>query len=273
MKTRQILMFGFCVMAAVLFSGCTICDCRCPKVGPGPVPPPFPKPIPVYEMVKLVERHDVLRVFISGEGATEPERQLAGRLVFQAKGGLASDKAEVRLEKEASDAVLSIRPRLTTVDHDGNYWRLNCEVQSELRASNAKRVFAAKSFKMVAPRRVLGLENAVKQFEDEGGRAVSDWCAKELKHVFDRDVEVALLNIELVQKPVDAERNVVADNRQIMAIGEGLQRMPGLISYELTGRNESQGTCTYRVVYFRKDYPNGIGTHVSVMANKVVLHR
>jgi len=268
MKTRQILMFGFCVMTAILFSGCTICDCRCPV----PVPPP-PRPVVVYEMVKLVERHDVLRVFVSGEGATDSERQLAGRLVFQAKGGLASDKAEVRLEKDASDAILTIRPRLTTVDHDGNYWRLNCEVQSELRASNAKRVFAAKSFKFVAPKRVLGLENAVKQFEDEGGRAVSDWCAKELNHIFDRDVEVALLNIELIQRPVDAQRNVVEDNRQIMAIGEGLRRMPGIISYELTGRNEGQGTCTYRVVYFRREYPNGIGTHVSVMANRIVLHR
>ncbi len=275
---RKILLFGVCVMAVVWLSGCTTCDCQCPKPpyvdykdgGNNPPPPPPP---PVYEMVKLVERQDVLRVFISGDGATDPERQLAGRLVFQAKGGLASDKAEVRLEKEASDAVLSIRPHLTTVDHDGNYWRLNCEVQSELRASNTKRVFAAKSFKFVAPKRVLGLENAVKQFEDEGGKAVSDWCAKELKHIFDRDVEVALLNIELVQSPADAKRNVVADNQKIMAIGEGMRQMPGLISYELTGRNESQGTCTYRVVYFRKDYPNGIGTHVSVMANRIVRHR
>ena len=271
---RLMTMLVLCAMAAV-FSGCAHCErpVERPVIIENPVPVVPPQTRVSYETVKLVEHHDVLSVFVCGEGATDTERQLAGRLVFQAKGGLASGKADVRLDKGASDTILTIRPRLTTIDHDGNYWKLNCDVQAELRAGNAARVLAAKSFKFAAPQRVLGLENAVKPFEIEGGKAVSGWCAKELKQVFDREVKVALLNIELVQSQANAPRNVAEDSRQIMAIGDGMKQMAGLVSYALTGRDAEKGTCTYRVVYFHKDFPNGIGTAVNVMANSIVLQR
>ncbi len=264
---KKIKVFGIGILLAVLFSGCKTVNNNYYGTTP---PPPRVK---TTETIKLSENHDVLRLFISGEGATEQERQLAGRLVFQAKSGVASNRAEVRLDKASADAVLSIRPHLVTVDHDGNYWRLNCELQTELRATNTQRIFAAKSFKFVAQKRVLGLEAAVAQFEPDGGKAVSDWCAKELTKVYDREIGVSLLVIELPKQLSGARRDSVSDNRLIMRIGDELKRMQGLVSYELTGKDEENGTCTYRVVYFRQAYPNGIGTHVSVMVNQIVYHK
>ena len=271
MKKRQNLVLGFCVMAMALFSGCKqniIIHEGKAEIG---------RPVPPVRTMRVVEltrsHHDVLKLFVMGEGATDSERQLAAKLVAQVKGGVAPQRADVRTDMNSADLVLRVRPHLTTVDHDGNYWRLNCEVLAEMQTRNAESIVAGKSFKYVMDKRVLGLEAAMSPIAEKGGKDVSNWCSSHLAEAFGREVGIALLSIELPPPPKGMQRNPVNDNRAILSIGEELRGMPGLLSYELTGKDEGLGICTYRLVYFRKSFPNGIATHVSAAVNKPVMYK
>lgn len=272
---KSVLMSVLCVMAVVLFSGCSqniYIDGQ--KTDHGRL---IDRPQPPARTMRVVEisrpQHDVLKLFVMGEGATDAERQLAGKLVSQAKGGVAPERADVRLDKKSADIVLNIRPHLTTVDHDGNYWRLNCEVLAEMQTRNAERVVASQSFKYVMDKRVLGLEAALAPFAEKGGKDVAAWCSKNLASLFGQEVGIALLAIELPQVPNGQNRNALDDNRDIVSIGEKLNGMAGLLNYELTGREVEKGVCTYRLVYLRKNFKSGIDTHVSVVLNKPAMHK
>ncbi|MBP5672674.1 MAG: hypothetical protein J6X49_09805 [Victivallales bacterium] len=280
---KQNLMLGVCVLAAALFCGCRSTNKNAtnlqiihPKAvvintgaeqGSLPIDPQFNvtggDEVNGESLTVLAEHHDKLRLFISGEGATASERLLADRLTFQTTSGVASDVAEVLNKQSISDIVLRIRPHLVTVDHDGNYWRMNCEISAELRGNNMIRTFASKTFKFEAPQRVLGLEKAESQFDAAGGKAVAEWTAAELRKVFEEEIGVSQLAISLPGK----SRNTVDDSRYIQDIGAKLQKLNGLVSYELTGKDSQKGLCVFRLVYFRSSFPTGISTHVSAVLN------
>ena len=231
------------------------------------------KPKPVAETQKIIllnDRKDMLRLMLKPEGTAPDEKGLAQNIAQQTAGALSGDDARIVTEG-ICDIRLVIRPKLTQVDRDGDYYRLNCSVVVEMKSAASNRIFGSKTIKIVSPRRVLGKEAAVSKFEEPAAKAVSDWCRKELQRLANSEIGSTVLTMQL-RTVKNKKRDLKRDAAVIREISEQLGKLPNLVTYELVGQDNEKGTCQYRIVYFISAYPGGIANAVSALVGTIAQH-
>ena len=229
------------------------------------------KPKPVAETQKIIllnDRKDLLRLTLKPEGSSKEEMGLAKNIAQQTAGELSGDDAKI-VTSGKCDIRLVVRPKLTLVDRDGDYYRMNCSVVIEMKSAASNRIFGSKTIKIVSPRRVLGKEAAVAKFEEPAAKAVSEWCRKELHRLANTEIGSAVLTIQL-RTVKGKKRDPKRDAAEIKAISDELAKLPNLVTYELVGQDNENGTCQYRVVYFISAYPGGIANAVSALVGTIV---
>ena len=227
------------------------------------------KPLQKTEKSVLLGAHkDLLKLFVKLEGKNSDENALASDILRRIQGALSSNDAKV-VTAGNCDVRVVIRPKLTTVDQDGGYYRMNCAVDVEMTSADGRRVFGTNTIEVAAPRRVLGKDAAISGLAEPAANKTSDWCRSELKKVTDAEVGATILSIQLPTVPNGEKRNAVTDAANIKTIGDEIAKLPSLVTYELVGQDSQDGTCQYRVVYFISKYPNGIANEVSVLLSKV----
>lgn len=224
------------------------------------------------QIILLGDQKDLLRLSLKPEGVDADEKRLAAQIVQLVTGAVSSDDARVQEFGEA-DLRLTIRPKLATIDRDLDYYRMNCDVVIELKAVNSSRIFGAKTLKLVSPRRVLGRDAAIAQFDEPAARESAEWCRNELKRIADRELGVAVLTLQLPSVEEGKARNPQQDASNIKAIGDNLRKLPNLVSYEFVGQDEENGTCQFRVAYFKSAYPGGIANEVSALIGTIARHK
>lgn len=225
---------------------------------------------PVEETRKIIllnDQKDLLRLILKPEGNSQDEMLLARNIAQQTSGALSSEDAKI-LTGGNCDIQLIIRPKLIQVDQDGDYYRFNCDVAVEMKSAFSKRIFGRKTFKIISSRRVLGKDAAVAKFEEPAAKEVSGWCRKELHRLANTEVGSTVLNIQL-RTVKDQKRDPKQDATEIKAINDQLAKLPNLVTYELVGQDNENGTCQYRVVYFISAYPSGIANAVSALVGTI----
>lgn len=231
-----------------------------------------PKPVArTRRIILLGDQKDLLRLTLKPEGISAEEKKLAADIAQLTTGAISSDAARI-MASGNGDLRLTIRPKLKTIDKDLDYYRMNCDVVIELKAVNSDRIFGARTIKLVSPRRVLGKEAAISQFDEPAARESAEWCREELKRIADQELGVALLTIQLPTVPKGEKRRPEQDAARIKAIGDNLRKLPNLVSYEFAGQDEENGTCRFRVAYFRSAYPGGIANEVSALIGTIARH-
>ena len=229
------------------------------------------KPKPAAETKKIIllnDRKDLLRLMLKPEWNGKDEMGLARNIAQQTAGALSSEDAIV-VTGGKCDIRLVVRPKLTLVDRDGDYYRMNCSVVIEMKSAASNRIFGSKTIKIVSPRRVLGKEAAVAKFEEPAAKAASEWCRKELHRLANTDIGSAVLTIQL-RTVKGKKRDLKRDAAEIKTISDELAKLPNLVTYELVGQDNENGTCQYRVVYFISAYPGGIANAVSALVGTIV---
>ena len=226
------------------------------------------KPVAETQKIILLDDHkDLLRLMLKPDGASSDEKGLARNIAQQTAGALSGDDAKV-VTGGVCDIHLTIRPKLTQVDRDGDYYRMNCSVVVEMKSATSNRIFRSKTIQIVSPRRVLGKEAAVSKFEEPAAKAVAEWCRAELQRLNNSEIGSTILTMQL-RTVKDEERDPKRDAAEINAISEQLAKLPNLISYELVGQDSEKGTCQYRIVYFISAYPGGIANAVSALVGTI----
>ena len=220
------------------------------------------------KIVLLGDQRDLLRVILRAEGRDADARALAAETAQSVRGALSADDARV-ITGGVCDVRITIFPRLTTVDRDGDYFRMNCTVDVEIKSADNKRLFGAKKIEIVSPRRVLGKKAAIARLEAAASKSAAEWCRKELKRIVNTEIGATTLSIQLPTVPEKESRDSAADTANIKAIGDNLAKLPNLVSYELVGQEPQAGTCQYRIVYFLSAYPSGISNAVGALVGSI----
>lgn len=227
------------------------------------------QPLPKTEKVILLQdQRDLLRLSIKSEGNSADEKELAAGIAQRTKGALSADDAKI-VTDDKFDVRTVIRPKLTIVDQDGDYYRMNSTVEIEIKSFDGRRVFGTNKIDVVSQRRVLGKNAAISRIEEAAADKVAEWCRQQLKQITNSEVGATVLSIQLPTVPEGEARNSQEDAANIKAVGNSLAKLPNLISYELIGQDLQAGTCQYRVVYFISAYPNGISNEVGALIGTV----
>ena len=211
------------------------------------------------KVVLIDQRRDLLRLSVVAEGADADERELAADIVKRTQGALAADDAKIVIDGKC-DVRVTIRPKLATVDRDGDYIRLNCEADVEMKSPDGKRLFGAKKIEIRSQQRTLGKAAAISKLSAAAAKETADWCRSELKRIANAEIGVSLLTIQLPAE--EKTRNTAAGTK---AIGSRIARLPNLVACEFVGEDRKNGMCRYRVVYFISAYPNGISHEVGAL--------
>ena len=227
------------------------------------------KPLPKTEKIVLLNnQRDLLKLSVKSEGNNSDEKALAADIVQQTQGALSSDDAKIVTDGKY-DVTLTIRPKLTVVDQDGDYYRMNCDVNVEMKSADGRRIFGSKKIEIAAPRRVLGKDAAISKLAEPAATNTAEWSRKELTRLANEEVGATRISVQLPTVSEGETRNAQKDAANIKAIGDNLAKLPNLISYELVGQDPQTGVCEYRVVYFISKYPNGIANEVSALVSSV----
>ena len=231
------------------------------------------KPKPAAETKKIIllnDRKDLLRLIVKPEWNSKEEMGLARNIAQQTAGALSSEDAIV-VTSGKCDIRLIVRPKLTLVDRDGDYYRMNCSLVIEMKSAASNRIFGSKTIKIVSPRRVLGKDAAVAKFEEPAAKEASEWCRKELHRLANTEIGSAVLTLQL-RTVKNKKRDPKRDAAEIKAISDELAKLPNVVTYELVGQDNENGTCQYRIVYFISAYPGGIANAVSALVGTIAQH-
>jgi len=205
----------------------------------------------------LKEQHDILTMSIKSKKGDAKETALADEIVKRMQGVMSRDIA-IKSDDDKCNVRVSVRPILSLVDQDDDYYRMNCSVDIEMKSADEKRLFGATRIELGAPRRVLEEENAVGSFAEPAATSSSEWCRKELNRIIDSEIGMTMISIQLPDEPEGKERNLQKDAASILKIGEALGKQKKILNYELISQDSKSGSCIYRVVYFTSEYPNGL---------------
>jgi len=228
---------------------------------------PAPSSKPAEKAVLLNSRKDLLRLIVQSEASSTDEKSFATDIVQRTQGTLASSDARIITDGKC-DVRVSIHPKLTIVDQDGEYYRMNGSVDVKMTSADGQRIYGTNKIEVSAPRRILGKDAAIAGLAEPAASKTSDWCRRELNRIVDAEVGATILSVQLPSVPGE-KRDAQKDAAVIKVIGDEIAKMPNLVTYELSSHDSQTGTCQYRVVYFISKYPNGIANEVSVLLGKV----
>ena len=213
-------------------------------------------------------QRDLLRLKITSTGAGADEKALSEDILQRTLEAISADDAKV-VSGGNADLRLTIRSKLTTVDRDIDYVRMNCVVDVEMKSADGKRIFGVKKIEVVSPRRVLGKAAAISKLGKTAAEAAAEWCRKELKRIADTEVGAVILAVQLPAVPKGKRRDAAADSAAIKSIRSKLARLPKLVSCRLVSQDAETGLCRYRVVYFISQYPDGPANEAGALLKSI----
>lgn len=213
----------------------------------------------------LSHQEDRLRLKLEASGSSDQEQQLAVQVARKVSQNIGESAKVVNAGNY--DVNLTITPTLSLLDQSGEYYRMKCDIRVTLKPQSSSRVYSAHSLSFPSERK-LGKSEVIKQFSVPAGMEISTWCKKELAKVSDEEIGVAMLTIQLPKYFWQRKRRPDNDMANTKEVGDKLAAMPSLMDYEFIAIDETQGTCVYRVVYFKSAYPNGFANEASVYLRK-----
>lgn len=273
---KKLLSFSLLLIAMILFTGCTheiryVCDCKPELVPPVPVPPQssgtatiaLPSPVsPVNKLVILSDNVDMLRLRMT-EGGNE--RAFAADLFTELTGSLGSTAARI-VTDDYYDLLLRVTPSFSTVDIAGEFVRLVCAVNVELFPKNGHQIYGSKLFEFKSGKRQLGMNNAKKQFTHMACEKISEWTRQNLARLSTQEINAGIVRFR-VNPPVAGAAQPHLFSKEIVRIGAAINKLPGIVDYQLVEQDNDNGVCAYRIVYFKNKIRNGLANELAASLN------
>lgn len=182
------------------------------------------------------------------------EQNFSRKVAERLANAVLLDKAELTLN-DPCDAVVTLVPEFELIDSDGGYFRVKC-TQVSARIMSTRKVYATKTIEPPAMPRKLGLENAKNQYVNPVVNALSSYLGQELQKISNNDVSVTEMRFAL--QNIRQHADPTAISRQVEKISAVLNSMPGVINYTNVAQHTSQAKVTFRIVYLKDRYPQGL---------------
>ena len=250
---KSILAVTVCSLAVIL-SGCLD-----RTVLPEPIQPLPPAQSPINPATRPAEDSfsiesavsTKLRLKIIG---SKSEPDFCSKVAERLAESVVLSKAELTLH-DPYDAVITITPEFELIDSDGDYYRINCQ-QVSVRIQSEQKTYAVKTVEPAPMPRKMGLKNAKNQYAKTVVAALTDYLSSELTRISNQDVAVTEMRFKLRNWQEKADPAAIAS--QVGKISQILHNMPGIINYTNIAQSTSQASVTFRIVYLKGQYPQGL---------------
>ena len=183
-------------------------------------------------------------------------RKVAERLM----NAVLLDNAELSIN-DPYDAVITLVPEFELVDSDGGYFRVKC-TEFTAQIISDKKVYSSKTIEPAPLPRKLGLDNAKNQYVNPVVNALTAYLGKELQKISNNDISATEIRFVLKNFRENADSASIA--RQVEKISSILHSMPGIVNYTNVAQHTSQAAVTFRIVYLKDKYPQGIVNAINV---------
>lgn len=264
---KKMKRFVFAIFAAAALTGCQSTTVK--------------QPVPAAESQQNIQNQPVptqATVDFSLDSATEAKlrakfawndkedtfcRDLARRL---AQSGMLNYVDIVSDKNKNCDIVITLNPEFEEKDKSGNYYNIVCNQIVASIQSSAK----INSIITIEPKsmpRKLGLKNAKAQYLKPAVKELSPALIAALQKLNSDKLAVSNIKFQLKKnndKPTNA-RGAAA----VTQISDILKNMPGVLEYTNISQCGTLNTCTFRVVYLRANYPQGIYNALNLKLAKI----
>ena len=251
MKNTQIFLG---ILSGLLLTGCVLDD---------PELQPEIKPLPAQEAPARQRTQAEANFSVTSEVSTKlrvtivpgnEERSFCRKLAQRLAGRVVIDKAELVLDSNG-DAQIVLDPEFELKDQSGSYYRIICNQINAKIVSNRK-VYAMTTIEPKSMPRKLGLQNAKNQYLAQAADALAPFLSKELEKISNKDVAVCIVDFALANAQEQPDSRSVAI--QIDKIARILNSTNGIINYTNIRQDVSRATCSFRVVFLKDQFPQGL---------------
>lgn len=251
MKKNNLL---FAVIVMVLSNGCAIENAQIsPKVQPiRQAPAPVRVVTQADANFSIVnEVNTKLRVVFNWSAA---EKSFCEKLAVRLAGAVILDKAEIVLNS-SGDVIITLLPEFELLDKTREYYRIKCN-QIEVSIASKQKVYAMTTVEPKSLPRKLGVQNAKNQYLAPAVKTIAPFLKKELEKISNESVAVSVVDFSLANVQENPESQYVA--AQVNRISQILSSTPGVINFTNIRQNVANATCSFRVVYLKEKFPQGI---------------
>jgi len=248
------------VSLAVLCNGYAIADVQISPKPKALVPAPAPVRMATQANADFSvagEANAKLRVTFNWP---EGEKIFCTKLAERLAGKAVLDKAEIVLDSPG-DVVITLMPEFELVDKSGEYYRINCN-QITVTISSKGKVYAMTTVEPKALARKLGEQNAKNQYLTSVADAIMPFLKKELEKISSEHIAVSVVDFTLANVQKNPEPRYVA--ARVDELTKILKSTPGIISFTNVRQDVSKATCSFRVVYLREQFPQGISNAINL---------
>lgn len=253
MKNTKAFITSFAVITALLLTGCI----DKPELTPQPaIKPVAPTPSRVHTQGEAnlsitSEVSTKLRVaFVNNPEESSFCNKLAQRLT----GRVILDKAELLLNTDG-DVKITITPEFELKDQSGSYYRVLCK-EINVQVASPRKVYAMTTIEPAPLPRQLGMQNAKNQYLNYATNEIAAFLSKELEKISNNEVAVCIVNFALSNANEYASTNSLA--AEVSKVAQILSSTSGIINYLNISQNVATATCSFRIVYLRDQFPQGL---------------
>ena len=188
------------------------------------------------------------------------EATFCAKLAQRLAGQVILDKAEIVFGRPG-DLSIMIRPEFELLDKSREYCRINC-TEVAVAISSKQKIYAMTTVTPKALPRKLGAQNAKNQYLPQVTAAVAPFLKAQLEKISREQVAVSEVEFALANVQEQPEARVVAV--QVARITRILNTTPGIINFTNIRQDVSKAACSFRVVYLKNEFPEGISNALNL---------
>ena len=168
------------------------------------------------------------------------------------------------VSSRCGDAVVSLKPEFELKDKSGNYYRIICK-QVEIVISANKKICAVTTITPKPMRRQLNIQDAKDQYIDQVTAAAIPFIKAELQKLSQNTIAVSVVDFAFANWNVLPGARSIAP--KVAEIEKVIKSIPGVIEYSNAGQNNAKAVTTFRIVYYKDAFPQGL---VNALNQKLV---
>lgn len=182
------------------------------------------------------------------------EASFCNKLITKLQESAIPQNAEI-VEDNRYDILVKIIPDFEEKDKDGNYFRIICnEIIISIHGFN--KTLGIKSIEPVALQRALGLSNAKNQYVKPIAREAIPFISQKLENISNTKLGITEITFKLANTAKEDISFRIA--KEIENLNSILNSQQGIVNYQNIFQDSINGICTFRIVYVKENYPQGL---------------
>ena len=219
-----------------------------------PIPPTPPVQPPAGALNPAREDKGALNVAVTASGADADSAMLADRLAVSLKSKLAESGYRLA-EKDVADVTVELSATTREFDRSGNYLLLEGEASVKAKRVTDGKLLGEQTYTAKGDRK-LGAPAALLSLAGKFGTGPAEWAAKT---VIAEAAGLGVSSLRVICTGVWVDGKVPAYAEMFMAKA---QAQPGMVRCIIASHDYAKREITFRMVYFKDKFPDGVYTRL-----------